>query len=73
MSIVNIKTSKPAENFYENSFQQNGEYTWKQKQKKFFWEGPFAASFLRLELKRRCKEDYVKVGKSKIGIGLQDS
>lgn len=30
-------------------------------------------SFMHLRLRRKCKEDYVKVGGSKVGIGLQES
>lgn len=33
----------------------------------------FAVSFMRLELRRKGKEDYIKVGESKAGIELQDS
>lgn len=30
-----------------------------------------AASFIYLGLRRECSEDYMKVGESKVGIGLQ--
>lgn len=30
----------------------------------------FAASFMHLELRRQCKEDYMRVGESKAGTGL---
>ena len=33
----------------------------------------FADSFMHLNLRREYKEDYMEVGESKLGIGLQDS
>ena len=33
----------------------------------------FAVSFMHLKLRREYKEDYMKVGESKVGIGSQDS
>ena len=35
-------------------------------------ESSFVFSFMHLELKRERKEDYMRVSKSKIGIGLQN-
>ena len=32
-----------------------------------------AASFMHLGLRRECKEDYMEVGESKTGIGLQNN
>ena len=32
----------------------------------------FAASFMHLKLRREFKEDYMKVGEGKVGIGLMD-
>lgn len=31
----------------------------------------FVASFMPLKLRRDCMEDYIRMGESKIGIGLQ--
>lgn len=33
----------------------------------------FAASFMHLKLRRESKENYMEVGESKAGIGLQNS
>ena len=33
----------------------------------------FAASVMHLKLKRECKEDYLEVRESKVGIGLKAS
>ena len=33
----------------------------------------FSTSFMRLKLRRALKEDYMEVGESEVGTGLQDS
>ena len=70
----NLRTSKPAENFYKSLFEPNKGYLKQDNRpRKCFSEWHFAGSFKHLELRREGKEDYTKVDESKVGNGLQDS
>ena len=74
--LLGVRTSKPVENFCRNLFEPNRlclEARSQQNEKNCFSELQFEVSFMLLGLRRGHKEDYVKMGECKVGIGLQES
>lgn len=73
--FVDIRTSKPIENLYKNVFESNRGYAWKQdcnRLRKMLQKITVCSFFYAFEIKEGSKEDSMKVGESKVGIGLQD-
>lgn len=63
--------SKSLENFY-GLFEPNWWHAEKQDYK-CSENDSFVVSFIHLELRREREKDYINVGETKVGFGLQDS
>lgn len=77
-TIVDVRTSEPVEDVYKNLFDPDREHTWKQDLNRLRLMLPKNDSLqlflMHLELRKEFKEDYyIKLGESKVGIGLPNS
>lgn len=64
---------KPVANFYKSIFEPKLMTVAGKQDLRWSREYSSAVSFMHLKLRRERKEDYTKLGESKVEIGVQDS
>lgn len=65
MHFANLRMSKPVEKFHKSLFEPGSKISNAPE------NNSAVVSVIPLELERELKEDYIKVGERKVGVGIQ--